>query len=209
MNAKPPKPAPVPTLSVSIFPRLPHCLQRRPATRPPSLRTHRPPCQIHTPYQRQINREEQKRTVFSRSPTTHALPGTHHLPFHTNTARPHKASTVFGFWGLDAEEGVYVVVRSLTDFVHRGRRPRRTGADGGPLLKIFCGVYHSTGAGRDRIAAGRPGPGQRRPASGVQQAGGRHGMTCGRALDGRHSRFARVGHQTGLKYSRLCALSTI
>lgn len=140
MNAKPPKPAPVPTLSVSIFPRLPHCLQRRPATRPPSLRTHRPPCQIHTPYQRQINREEQKRTVLSRSPTTHALPGTHHLPFHTNTARPHKASTVFGFWGLDAEEGVYVVVRSVADFGHRGGRPRRTGADGGPLLKIFRGV---------------------------------------------------------------------
>ena len=73
----------------------------------------------------------------------------------------------------------------------------------------FSGVYHSTGTGPNRIAAGHPGPVQRRTASGVQQAGGRHGMTCGLALDGRNSRFARVGHQTGLKYSRLCALSTI
>ena len=78
----------------------------------------------------------------------------------------------------------------------------------GRCWKFFV-AYHSTGAGRDRIADGRPGPVQRRPASGVQQACGRHGMTCGRALDGRNSRFARRGHQTGLKYSRLCAFSTM
>lgn len=73
----------------------------------------------------------------------------------------------------------------------------------------FFGVYHSTGARTGRIRAWRPGPAQCRPATGVQQAGGRHGMTCGRALDGRHSRFARVGHRTCLKYSRLCAFSTM
>ena len=56
----------------------------------------------------------------------------------------------------------------------------------------FSGVYHSTGTGPDRIAAGHPGPVQRRPASGVQQAGGRHRLTFARALGARNSRFARA-----------------
>ena len=59
----------------------------------------------------------------------------------------------------------------------------------GRCWKFFV-AYHSTGAGRDRIADGRPGPVQRRPASGVQQAGGRHRLTFARASGARNSRFA-------------------
>ena len=57
----------------------------------------------------------------------------------------------------------------------------------------FSGVYHSTGTGPNRIAAGHPGPVQRRPASGVQQAGGRHRLTFARASGARNSRFACAG----------------